>query len=187
VGYTLFPWRRVDSKGISLKELCSKIKEQATPLWRYGIGGDLPGINNEIDFDSVIELVKANRGKRGFAYTHKPVLPEQANTDIIAENRATIKMANKNGFTINLSANNLEHYDKLKALNIAPVVTILPENANNVTFTPAGNKIIKCPATYKDITCADCQLCSKQRSVGVGFPVHGVQKKRAEKAFQTFK
>ena len=49
------------------------------------------------------ELVAANRGKRGFTYTHKPPSQECA----------AIRRANRNGFTINLSADTLEEEDKL--------------------------------------------------------------------------
>lgn len=37
-----------------------------------------------------------------------------------------------------------------------------------------------CPNTTKGIQCIDCGLCAKQRKSTVLFPVHGVQKRKAE-------
>lgn len=65
------------------------------------------------------------------------------------------------------------------------VQTILPELditlPGSETVTPAGNKVIVCPATYKDnVTCKSCKLCSiAKRPFIVSFPVHGTFKKKA--------
>ena len=172
-------------KAISWNELIANVTAlPADTLWRHNQAGDLPGQSNLIDCDAVAELVKANHGKRGFTYTHKP--PVGANRDVI-------KWANAQGFTINLSANNLAHADRLADLDIGPVVTLLPMReigidasadlsvAAHATVTPAGRKVIDCPATYRDdITCDDCQLCQRQkRKVIVGFPGHGAAKRKA--------
>jgi hypothetical protein len=97
-------------------------------------------------------------------------------------NRAAIATANALGFTVNLSANNLEHADKLADLGIGPVVTVLPHDFNaRKTTTPKGRTVIQCPATYReDVACDNCQLCQRQvnRAI-VGFPAHGIGKKRA--------
>ena len=45
-------------------------------LWRYAQAGDLPGGNDAIDAELLWQLVRANRGKRVIAFTHKPVLSE---------------------------------------------------------------------------------------------------------------
>jgi hypothetical protein len=172
-------------KAINWNELIANVMAlPADTLWRHNQAGDLPGQSNLIDCDAVAELVKANHGKRGFTYTHKP--PVRANRDVIA-------WANRQGFTINLSANSLAHADQLAELDIAPVVTVLPMReigidanvdlsaAVHATITPAGRKVVECPATYRDdITCADCQLCQRQtRKVIVGFPAHGAAKRKA--------
>jgi hypothetical protein len=137
----------------------------------------LPGHGNRIDAIALASLVEANAGKRGFTYTHKPV--DNANV----MNRYAVAHANANGFTVNLSANTLAEADTLSALNIGPVVVIqdVPEGARHDTVTPGGRKVSTCPATYRDdITCATCQLCQRRdRSVIIGFPAHGVQKKAA--------
>nr|WP_051237497.1 hypothetical protein [Ottowia thiooxydans] len=74
-------------------------------LWRYGQAGDLPGDGVRIDADALEQIVHANRGRNGFAYTHySPLDPHNA--------RAIAK-ANAQGLTINLSANTLAHADEL--------------------------------------------------------------------------
>jgi hypothetical protein len=148
-------------------------------LWRHNQAGDLPGDGDEIDCNALIDLVSANSGKRGFTYTHKPV--EGFNT-IPMNNRDAIRHANANGFTVNLSADNLSEADSLKALNIGPVVTVLPREAPQVSYTPQGHKVVVCPAqTRDDVTCKSCGLCAiSSRDVIVGFLAHGVSAKKAE-------
>jgi hypothetical protein len=68
------------------------------------------------------ELVAANTGKNVIAFTHKPVLGDDPD---VVQNRRLIIAAIKAGFTINLSADNAAHTDKLAELGIAPVVTVL--------------------------------------------------------------
>lgn len=146
----------------------------ADTIWRHNQAGDLPGEGNAIDAAALGELVGANAGKRGFTYTHKP---------LTTENAIAIHGANKAGFTINLSANNLQHADKLASANIGPVVVVLPIDADHKADirTPEGRKVTVCPATYReDTACIDCQLCQKRdRKVIVGFPAHGASRRKA--------
>ena len=146
-------------------------------LWRHNQAGDLPGENNKIDKRALKKLVKANKGKRGFTYTHKP--PTKSNIAAIAN-------ANENGFTINLSANNLKHADTLAKTGL-PVVVILPkafgDNGVHHIVTAGNNSVIQCPATYRDnVTCKSCGLCalSKNRAI-VGFPAHGTGKNSVDR------
>jgi hypothetical protein len=161
---------------IFLDEVRSLPKSQ---LWRHNQAGDLPGDNEEILPEFLSDLVKANKGRRGFTYTHKPVLDTQKGS--VESNREAIKNANAEGFTINLSANGLNHADKLASLGIAPVCTILPDQNPVNRTTPQGRKVVICPAqTRKGTTCATCGLCQRaDRSVIVGFMPHGSQYKKA--------
>ena len=146
-------------------------------LWRHNQAGDLLGVNDSIDAGALADLVKANAGRKGFTYTHKPVLDNQANAD-------AVRAANAGGFTVNLSAINLKEADQLADLGIAPVVTILPMDIEGKITTPGGRKVIVCPAQTRDnVTCATCQLCQKQKRAIVGFLAHGTSKKKAEKVF----
>lgn len=176
-------WSRLDkgSIGMTWAEFIGKVKGlYRGSLWRHNQFGDLKGIGNTIDANALRELVDANRGRKGYTYSHKVVLDRQG--PVSAANRVAIKHANDNGFTINLSGNSPAHADELKALNIGPVVTVVSEHAKNTSFTPAGNKIIVCPAQYRDkLTCAHCRLCAvSTRSVIIGFRPHGTAKKTVE-------
>lgn len=150
-------------------------------LWRHNQAGDLPGIGDEIDGEKLRALVQANRGKRGFTYTHKPMDK--------ATSRRFVREANKKGFTVNLSADNLREADTLAALNVGPVVTLLPRLQSGgrgvKLFTPAGRRVIVCPAqTHGHVTCASCKLCAlADRPFIVGFLAHGPSVRRAERVF----
>jgi hypothetical protein len=120
------------------------------------------------------QLVAANAGRRGFTYTHKH------SSDALH----WVRHANAWGFTVNLSANDLHHADQLHGTGAGPVVVVLPIDAPAQLTTPAGHKVVTCPATYRDdVSCATCQLCSRQRETIVGFPAHGTGKAKVEKIF----
>jgi hypothetical protein len=183
-GHIRFHWNAIDraDRGTTWDGFCESIsKLPEGQLWRHNQIGDLPGDNNKVDGALLGKLALANRGKRGFTYTHKPVLDDQ--TGPVANNRKAIAAANREGFVVNLSANGLSHADKLAALNIGPVVTILPNGIEDNTQTPQGRRVVVCPAQKRDgVTCASCQLCSRgNRSVIVGFIPHGTSKKHVAK------
>ena len=170
-------WHEVSygSRGISFGEMLWEIaKLPDGTLWRHNQAGDLPGQDDQIDVSALSQLVKANHGARGFTYTHKPDT---------ALNVSAIREANKQGFTINLSANSLEHADQLSAHGL-PVVTVLPSDRVNQRSctTPAGRKVVVCPATRSNvINCSTCALCQKRdRDFIIGFPAHGSAKKKAD-------
>ena len=165
-----YHWAKVTSgeRGESWAAFIESIKAfKPGQLWRHNQAGDLPGVGARIDPEKLHQLVEANKGKRGFTYTHKPLTPE---------NQEAIAYANASGFTVNLSANTLHHADELIDLDIAPVCVVLPgEYQGNIDLhTPKGRRVVVCPATYRDdVTCKSCALCQKQRSVVVAFPAHG--------------
>ena len=163
-------------RGMNWDQFCDMVRAlPENQLFRHNVAGDLPGHNEDIDPVLLGELVHANIGKRGFTYTHKTNNPA---------NYQWIKAANDFGFTVNLSGNNLEHADQLAALEIGPVVTVLPIDAPKTTTTPTGRVVVTCPATYRDdISCATCQLCQRQRETIIGFPAHGTSKAKAQRVF----
>ena len=170
-------WLKVTKgeRGDDWSTFLDKIKELPDgSKWRHNQAGDLPGDTQNLDDVKCVELAKANEGKRGFTYTHYDVLDN-------LQNAITVNIMNHLGFTVNVSANNLRHADKLCDLDIAPVATVLPIEQTTNTVTPKGREVVVCPATYKDdVSCADCMLCEKRdRKVIVGFPAHGTSKKRA--------
>lgn len=169
-------WSKVSAgeRGVEWWEFVEKVR--SIPLgqvWGHNQAGDLPGRGNAIDGAKLHELTQANRGKRGFTYTHKPMTQE---------NRALVARANLHGFTVNLSADTAIEADELAALGAGPVVVVVPEAAPATSTTPRGRKIVVCPAQQRDdITCKDCGLCAQSgRSVIVGFRAHGSSKRKAE-------
>lgn len=168
-------WRELTNghRGTDWDDFCTKIA--ALPegtLWRHNQAGDLPGKNGVIDKEMLCRLVEANRGREGFTYTHYPMT---------GHNAAVVLMANQNGFTINLSAHNLEHADELASLGIAPVVTLVLDDPTDDLETPDGRQVAFCPAQLDDeTTCLDCGACALVfRDPIVGFLPHGSQARSA--------
>ena len=153
-------WKKVTegALGDDFQTFAAKIK--ALPdgqLWRHNQAGDL-------DLSTLEALAEANKGKRGFTYTHYAPNP-------------IINSATKNGFTVNYSANNPHHADEL--IKHGPTVAIIPEHAPKRYTTPGGHKIVTCPAQLSDrVTCATCGLCQKaDRQYIIGFKPHGTFRK----------
>ena len=140
-------------------------------LWRHNVAGDLqPDTDGQIDRDALNDLVRANKGRRGFTYTHYTM------GNIV--NVGALEYANGNGFTINVSHNSPQ--EALEATHGQPRVTIVPSD-----YWATGDKvgdIVRCPAETRDeVTCKTCKLCSvATRDVIVGFTVHGTQAKKAD-------
>ena len=169
-------WDETPTIGKAWNDFCNDIKKLKNgQLWRHNQAGDLPHKKEIIDSAKVEKLVNANKGKNGFTYTHHDLS--------IKENRHSIRQANKQGFTVNLSANNLKQADEYKSLNIGPVAVVLPIDQMINTMTPNGNKVIVCPVvTGKAESCATCKLCAiPTRKSIIGFPAHGTSKKKAER------
>lgn len=167
----LYHWQAVTAgqRGGSWEHFCDEVSRlRKNQLWRHNQAGDLPGDGVRINAGQLMQLVKANRGRRGFTFTHYPMDDN---------NQALIYLANNSGFTVNLSANNLAQADQLAALEIAPVVVVLPEHTKKNTRTPAGRPVIICPATlFEGVNCDNCEMCQKVQHPIIGFPAHGSHK-----------
>jgi hypothetical protein len=171
--HTRLAWNRADRDGIAWGELCDRIAALPTgSLWRHNVAGDIPGEGESVDAQALRKLIRANKGKRGFTYSHKK------SPDAIR----AIRAANKNGFTVNLSADDAGEADALAKFKAGPVVCVVPIDTPEKTETPAGRKIIVCPAQSRDgITCATCGLCARaDRDVIIGFRAHGMREKQAD-------
>lgn len=171
---TAHHWRKVGLAGDSWSAFCAGVRAlDPGQLWRHNVAGDLPGEDEYIDEARLGELVLANRGRRGFTFTHK------ATGRGHFSNRAAIRRANEQGFTVNLSADSLEHADALARLKIAPVAVVLPADERRTHLrTPEGRMVTVCPAeTAAALTCATCELCSlASRKSIIGFVAHGQSK-----------
>ncbi len=175
-GYPGVIWRSVGVatngyRGAPWRDFLAAVRELAPDtLWRHNVAGDLPGNGKNLDRLMLEQLVRANAGRRGFTYTHKP-LDGDFDALVVAE-------ANDRGFTINLSADSLEQADDFAARAIAPVVVVVAHDAPLRLRTPAGRRVVICPAeTEAKLTCAECELCanSHRKSI-IGFRAHGQYK-----------
>jgi hypothetical protein len=141
-------------------------------LWRHNVSGDLPIVaDGIIDGNKVVELADANRGRKGYTYTHHPL------TDT---NLGVIKYANAAGFTVNVSTESVEAADRIMSEHKIPAVAVVNSDKTDRFYrTESGRKVITCPATLHDnVTCATCGLCQQSdREFIVAFPAHGTAKK----------
>lgn len=168
-------WRKVTDgvRGVDFEAFLRQIEGiPANSLWRHNQAGDLPGMGDDIDVVALAKLAQANKGLRGWTYTHKP---------LNAANLAAIRSANEEGFTVNVSANSAKQAAKYRALTGLPTVCVLPSETKEKVQYVDGQQIVTCPATLRENTnCAKCGLCQKRdRKFVIGFTAHGVSKKKA--------
>ena len=172
-------------------------------LWRHNQSGDLEPSKSDpetIDLKKLMALIEANKGRRGFGFSHYDPIKNPINN-------FALYVANKQGLTLNLSGNDLDHADQLAALKIGPVVSVLPIEyerktekgpngkqwaetlaeyksrlASLANTTPGGHRLTVCPATFLDtVSCKTCGLCQKSnRKTIVGFPAHGTSRRKAD-------
>lgn len=168
-------WQAVTTgaRGTDWPTFCAKI-EQLTDgqLWRHDQAGDMPPDDTGRSVDPVRlgQLVQANHKKRGFTYSHwkddKSV--------------AWFALSNVWGFTVNLSADTIDEADRLYGRG-SPVVVVVSSTTTANFTTPAGHRVVVCPATQRDdVSCMTCQLCQRQRDTIVAFPAHGSGKRRID-------
>ena len=173
-GPLYWTWGKIQETGIPWGAYCAAVRElPRLQEWRHAVVGDLPHRSGIICRESLDALVRANRGKKGFGYTHHDMA--------IPENRDAIDDANRAGFVISLSTETLSGADSAAALGIAPVVVVLPSDSLTPVRTPAGRHVIVCPNSRNaKIQCNRCQICARpDRTVIVGFPAHGSKKRLA--------
>lgn len=186
-------WNHVteETRGDEWKDFLDSIRRMPKgQLWRHNQAGDLWGNNNKINLERLKELVAANKGRKGFTYTHyavtledfdkKSTMPIGLKKMIVKHNQDCVRFANDNGFTVNISGNSPDHAKKLRELKIGPVVTVVSEDFETNT------DIVICPADGEYVNCASCQLCQKQHNKIIGFQVHGTSKKKAGQIVESY-
>ena len=167
-------WRKVSEgeRGVNWSEFVTLVRKIARgQVWRHNVSGDLPHTFGDIDSSMVDSLVNANKGRRGYTYTHH-VLNDH--------NVQVIRDANANGFTINTSTEDVEVADKIMSQHGIPAVAVVNSEESRRFFkTESGRKVVVCPATiHENVTCATCGLCQvADREFIIAFPAHGTAKK----------
>ena len=173
--YTSQHWRKITEKtrGTNWQEFCKSVASLPIgQLWRHNVAGDLgkdPNNKDNINLEELKELIKANKGRKGYTYSHY---------SLNEHNKAALLEANRQGFTINASCETLEAVDEAKAAGL-PAVVVVDSSKPTPKTTPQGHKIVQCPATCSNTTCALCGLCAQpsESRPAVAFPSHGSQKK----------
>ena len=179
-------WRRL-SKGtgpsaVSFSQFCVAIsKLPEGQIWKHNEAGDLQSDDAiNISQKSLRKLVLANKGKAGFTYTHY--------SPTTGSNGDLVRRANKNGFTVNLSADNERAADEYMKLGVGPVVMVCKSDQNTNFVTKGGNRVVICPNVTNGVQCKDCKLCQRaNRSVVIGFPAHGSRKNTVNAALEASK
>jgi len=167
-------WRKVSNaeRGVSWDEFTKLIRKIAKgQLWRHNVAGDLPHNDGNIDYLQLRKLIDANRGKKGYTYTHH-VLNDH---NVIA-----VQNCNALGFTVNASCESVDEADRVMTEYGIPAVAVVnSEKTDRFYKTESGRKVITCPATiHENVTCATCGLCQvADRDYILAFPAHGNAKK----------
>jgi hypothetical protein len=167
-------WRKVSNaeRGVSWAEFTKLIRKIAKgQLWRHNVAGDLPHNDGNIDYLQLRQLIDANKGKKGYTYTHH-ILNDH---NVIA-----VQNSNALGFTVNASCESVDEADRVMTeYNIPAVAVVNSEKTDRFYKTANGRKVITCPATiHENVTCATCGLCQvADRDYILAFPAHGNAKK----------
>lgn len=167
-------WRKVSNaeRGVVWSEFIAQIRKiQRGQIWRHNVSGDLQHNNGNIDYIKLRQLIDANKGRKGFTYTHH-VLNDH--------NVICLQNANSLGFTVNASTESVEVADQVMTMHGIPAVAVVSSDKTDRFYrTESGRKVITCPATiHESVTCATCGLCQQSdREFIIAFPAHGVAKK----------
>jgi len=175
-----FHWDKLDSgeRGVPMADFFRLIAAlPPAQLWRHNQVGDIVANGGRISRRFLRGLIAANRGKRGYTYTHHRL--------DLGENLALIRQANRQGFTVNVSTETEAAADRAVAAGLPAVVAVPSTETRTAWSTPAGNRVVVCPAQREGSTvdCATCQLCYKRPAgLVVAFLAHGTSKAKANAA-----
>ena len=139
---------------------------------RHNVAGDIAYMGTDkISARLLSVLIEAYRGRRAYTYTHcKPS----------GRNLSLVRASCSRGFTVNFSCESINVADAVMAAG-APAVLAVPEILPKDFKSPAGRRVVMCPAqTHESVTCKSCGLCARAgRSVIVAFAAHGSKKRIA--------
>ena len=177
LGRERMQWDRLNRNetGVSWSEFLTAIRRIVPNgvLWRHNTAGDLPHNNGDIDYLALKGLINANKGKKGFTYSHH-ILNQH---NVIA-----LQNANGLGFTVNASCESVDDADRVMSEHNIPAVAVVNSEESRRFFTTTnGRKVITCPAALHPgkVTCATCGLCQQSdRQFVIAFPAHGASKKK---------
>jgi len=171
-------WRAVTEgrRGLPWQEFLEAIRNLPKgQLWRHNQAGDLWKPGTLTGRTALGQLVEANRGRRGFTYSHHKLTPDTVQA---------FRAATANGFTVNASCHSETAADSAIADGLRAVFVVPAAESRAQWVTAGGNRAIVCPAQRFDgMTCERCQLCAARPShVAIVFRAHGVQRRAVEAA-----
>lgn len=151
----------------------------AGQIWRHNQAGDLYDPGSVIGRAALAALTEANRGRRGFTYSHH------------ARTAATVqafKAATAQGFTVNASCDSEDQADTAIGQGLRAVFVVPSNETRNTWLTPDGNRAIVCPAQrFEGMTCQRCRLCqARPQNVAIAFIAHGSGRRRIDEALAAY-
>ena len=174
-----FHWDKVSAgeRGVGAAEFFRLIAALLPgQFWRHNQVGDLPANSGRISRRFLKGLVAANKGKRGYTYSHHDLS--------LGENLSLLRMANRQGFTVNASTETETAADAAIASGLPAVLTVASTEQRTTWQTAGGNQVVTCPAQrVKDLTCKDCELCHKRpKKLIIAFVAHSSGKNKVNAA-----
>lgn len=171
-------WRAVSDgvRGASWRQFLAAIAAlPVRQLWRHNQAGDLVNPATATGRRMLAQLTEANRGRRGYTYTHHKRTPAAI---------AALKSATAQGFTVNASCHNEREADAAIAHGLRAVFVVPASEPRRFWSTAGGNRAVVCPAQYRaGITCASCGLCqARPEHIAIAFLAHGTSWRAAERA-----
>jgi len=171
-------WRKVSSgeRGVNWPEFLVQINQLPHgQFWRHNQAGDIYEPGSVIGARALEDLTAANRGRKGYTYTHHELTPRTIQA---------LKVATANGFTVNASTETETAADSAVAhgLRTVLVVTAAAAKSGWHWLTAGGNKVIVCPFDrFKGMNCNKCRLChSRPQNIIIAFIAHGSSKAKVE-------
>jgi hypothetical protein len=164
-------WRAVTEgrRGVPWAEFLASIRAlQPGQLWRHNQAGDLYRPGTVTGRAALAALVDANRGRRGFTYSHHRRTPAVAQ----AFRAATA------------SCHSETEADAAIADGLRAVFVVAADDPRTIWRTAGGYRAVVCPAQRFDaITCERCRLCqARPQNVTVVFRAHGTGAAAIERA-----
>ena len=147
----------------------------AGQFWRHNQSGDLYQPGNAIGRKMLEQLVDANRGKKGYTYSH------HKRTPLVIQ---AFKTATAQGFTVNASCESETEADAAMADGLRAVFVAPSTETRKQWTTAGGNRAVVCPAQRMEgMDCNTCRLChARPNNIAVVFLAHGSQRKKVDAA-----
>lgn len=146
----------------------------AGTFWRHNQAGDIQDPSTVSGRTMLRNLVTANRGKKGFTFTH--------HSPRTAAAIQALKGATADGFTVNVSTEAIADADRMVSRGLRAVTVVSSTDDRRMWRSPDGHPVVTCPAQIRDdVTCDRCRLCQgRPQDVIIAFRAHGTGARRVD-------